>query len=420
MKYDFVVVGGGAAGFFGALACAEAHPELRVLVLEKGSALLGKVLISGGGRCNLTNACYEPAHLVQFYPRGGAALRGAFSRFQPRDTVAWFEQRGVRIKTEDDGRVFPANNRSESVVDCLLDEAGRLAVEIRNRAPVEELRALPEIGFELWLRGGEVLVARTILLATGGERGGYQLAAGVGHTVMPPVPSLFTFKICDPRLEGLAGLSVVDVRAGIPALRQEQRGPVLVTHWGLSGPAILRLSAWAARGLSDCVYQAELEINWLGDLGIDPAMRLLMDFKAANGRKSVASHAPSGKIPTRLWKGLTAHAGISEDLSWASASRSQIGALADELVRGIYAIAGKGEFKEEFVTCGGVKLDEVDFRRMESKRVPGLFFAGEVLDIDGITGGFNLQSAWTTGWIAGKSAAAKMDKGACGVSGPQS
>lgn len=381
-----------------------------MLVLEKGNALLAKVRISGGGRCNLTNACFEPALLVQFYPRGSAALRGAFSRFQPKHTMEWFEQRGVAVKTEADGRVFPASDTSESVVQCLLAEAARLGVDVCMRTPVDQVSKPTLAGFEVTLRDGLTLQGKTVLLASGGERGGYQIAADLGHTVNPPVPSLFTFKLSDPRLYGLAGLSVADVKARIPDLRLEQRGPVLITHWGLSGPAILRLSAWAARGLYSSGYQAALEINWLPEFSLDGLEKQLVDYKSANGRKTVQGKDPFGKIPLRLWRSLSAAVGIPEDLVWASVSRQQLSRLVEELGRGKFTVVGKGEFKEEFVTCGGVTLDEVDFRRMQSKQIPGLFFAGEVLDIDGITGGFNLQSAWTTGWIAGRSAAESLSE----------
>jgi len=409
VNYDFAVIGGGAAGFFAALACAAARPGSRVLVLEKGNALLAKVRIAGGGRCNLTHACFDLAQLVQYYPRGSAALRGAFSRFQPRQTMEWFEQHGVALKIEADGRVFPCSDSAEEVVECLVREASRLGVSVRTRMPVERVEALAGGGFELIARGAAPLRAKTVLLATGGERGGYQAAADLGHKVLPAAPSLFTFQVNDHRLEGMAGLSVSDVKARIPDLRQEQRGALLVTHWGLSGPVILRLSAWAARGLHDCAYQTGLEINWLPELKADGLERMLVDFKNANPRKQIQTKEPSGKIPLRLWRGLCLAAGLPEEQVWASASRAQLMRLAEELRMGRFQLAGKGEFKEEFVTCGGVALDEVDFRKMQSKLHPALFFAGEVLDIDGVTGGFNLQSAWTTGWIAGRSAAELLD-----------
>ena len=402
--YDLVAIGGGAAGFFAALAFAEAYPAGHVCVLERGNTFLAKVRISGGGRCNLTNACFEPAELVSYYPRGGDALRGAFSRFQPRDTLDWFIRRGVALKTEPDGRVFPISDRSETIIDCLLGEAAHLNIETIPRAPVESIQAR-EAGFELVLRDGRQVTSANLVLASGGERGGYRMAAELGHTVAVPVPSLFTFKIEDARLAGLAGLSVPDAKVRLPEFRLEQRGPVLITHWGLSGPAVLRLSAWGARALAESGYQAELCVNWLADLNNEALPGRLADFKAENGRKAIYGRDPLGLLPLRLWKSLAAAAGIGEEQTWASASRVQIQNLSNEMSFGRYQVLGKGEFKEEFVTCGGISLDEVDFRRMESKKIPGLFLAGEVLDIDGVTGGFNLQSAWTTGWIAGQAAA---------------
>lgn len=398
------MIGGGAAGFFAALAFAEAYPNGRVCVLERGSAFLAKVRVSGGGRCNLTYSCYEPAQLVLYYPRGGDALRGAFTRFQPRDTIDWFTRRGVQVKIEPDGRVFPVSDRSETVIACMLAEASRLKIEMGLRAPVEDLHVL-QGGFELILRDGRQITSTNLVLATGGERGGYRMAAGLGHTIANPVPSLFTFQIEDARLAGLAGVSVPDAKVRLPDLRLEQHGPVLITHWGLSGPAVLRLSAWGARALAEIGYQTELCLNWLPDLNPEAVTARLAAYKAENGRKVVQGRDPLGRLPLRLWKSLVAAAGMEEGLTWASASRGQILHLVEEMLAGRYQVLGKGEFKEEFVICGGVSLNEVDFRRMESKKIPGLFFAGEVLDIDGVTGGFNLQSAWTTGWIAGQAAA---------------
>jgi predicted Rossmann fold flavoprotein len=405
---DLVVIGGGAAGIFAALAFAEANPTGRVCVLERGSVFLAKVRVSGGGRCNLTNSCYEPAQLVLYYPRGGDALRGAFTRFQPRDTMNWFTTRGVQVKIEPDGRVFPVSDRSETVIACMLAEANRLKIEMALRAAVEDLKILQD-GFELHLRDGRRITSTNLVLATGGERGGYQMAAGLGHTIAAPVPSLFTFKIEDVRLAGLAGVSVPDAKVRLPDLRLEQHGPVLITHWGLSGPAILRLSAWGARALSEVGYKAELCLSWLPDINSELLTVRLAAYKAQNGRKIVQGRDPIGRLPLRLWKSLSTAAGMNEELTWASASRGQLQRLAEEMLAGRYQISGKGEFKEEFVTCGGVSLNEIDFRRMESKKFPGLFFAGEVLDIDGVTGGFNLQSAWTTGWIAGQAAAVRVN-----------
>ncbi len=400
-----MVIGGGAAGFFGALACARAEPGLRVLILEKGNTLLSKVLVSGGGRCNVTHACFDPAQLIRFYPRGGRELRGAFTRFQPRDTVAWFEERGMAIKREEDGRMFPATDRAQTIADCLLREAGALGVIVQKNAPVAGVRQVPG-GFEIELRSGYRMTARAVLLASGGDRGGYALAEGLGHAIIPPVPSLFTFMVTDARLVGLAGVAVTDALVRLPGLRLEQRGPLLVTHWGLSGPAVLRLSAWAARELNAGGYQAELEVNWTSRFSLETMREHLGSYKGDHGRKLVAGHSALPEVPTRLWHSLARSAGVGDNLPWADLTRGLLLSLAGELTGGKFQISGKGEFKDEFVTCGGVTLREVDFRRMESKLLPGLFLAGEVLDIDGITGGFNFQAAWTTGWIAGSSAAA--------------
>ncbi len=395
-----VVIGGGAAGFFAAIACAETHPHSRVVILEKSRALLSKVRISGGGRCNVTHACFEPSGLIQNYPRGGRELRGPFTRFQPRDTVDWFARHGVRLKTEADGRLFPVTDRSETIVDCLIETARRAGVEIRTEVALDSIER-SESSFVINLKSHAALIGDRVLLATGSNRQGYQWAAKLGHTLEPPVPSLFTFTLDDARLIDLAGISVEKVRVQLDGTPIEQIGPVLITHWGLSGPAILKLSAWGARVLHDSHYHAKLLINWLPDYSTSELQRKLAALKAEHPRQSVAATSPLS-LPSRLWKRLAAASGIGVDRRWADVSKQQLLALTNELSRGAYAIKGKGVFKEEFVTCGGVRLDEVNFKTMESRRCPGLYFAGEILDIDGITGGFNFQSAWTTGWIAGR------------------
>lgn len=401
--YDLAVIGGGAAGFFGAIACAETRAGQRICILEKGSALLGKVRVSGGGRCNVTHACYDPAKLVSFYPRGGKALRGPFTRFQPRDTVAWFESRGAALKTEADGRIFPVSDSSETIVNLLVETARHHGIEIRTRAPVAQLGKQGEC-FRIQFRDGSVLQARSVLLATGGDRAALELAAGLGHGIVPPVPSLFTFTISDPRLDGLAGISVPEVRLKLEDGERaiEQSGALLVTHWGLSGPAVLRLSAWGARPLHEAGYRAHLEVSWLPDLNQAEIHTCLLDVKADSRRRKAAGHDPFGRLPQRLWERLALHAGMRAEQTWGDTSREQLLRLSGELARGRYHIQGKGEFKEEFVTCGGIRLSEVDFRDMQSKVCPGLYLAGEALDIDGITGGFNFQSAWTTAWLAGR------------------
>jgi predicted Rossmann fold flavoprotein len=402
--WDLAVIGGGAAGFFGAIACAESRPGKRILILEKGHAVLGKVKVSGGGRCNLTHACFDPARLVEYYPRGGGALRGAFHRFQPQDTLEWFAQQGVSLKTEGDGRIFPASDHSETIIACLTGAAESLGIRVWTQAPVLDIQKTTG-NFRLTLRNGSTLAARQVLLATGGDRTGLDLANRLGHRLAAPVPSLFTFKIQDDRLDGLAGLSVSNARLALPEYGLEQRGPVLVTHWGLSGPAVLRLSAWGARFLAEAAYQARLQVAWLADWDQGQVQGRLAQLRSQEPRRKPFASDPFEGLPRRLWQRLASRAGIGQAQTWADLSKGTLSRVAEELTRGVYLVTGKGEFKDEFVTCGGVVLDEVDFRSMQSRVCPGLYLAGETLDIDGLTGGFNLQSAWTTGYLAGRAAA---------------
>lgn len=394
-----VVMGGGAAGFFGAIACARAYPQNRVILLETGRELLAKVRISGGGRCNVTHACFDPAILVQNYPRGGKALRGAFTRFQPRDTIKWFEDLGVPLKTEADGRIFPVTDQSETIVKALTEAAIAAGVEIRTQAMGVSVQKAHQ--FELMLKSGETIKCDRLLLATGSNPNGYQIARSLGHTIEPPVPSLFTFNIADERLQGLEGVSVRNAILKLPEAKLEQTGAVLITHWGLSGPAVLKLSAWGARFLQDCRYKTSLIINWLPQYKFEELRELLLKVKSQIPQKLITANCPV-PIPRRLWERLLAKIGIQETLRWSGLSNQALDQLVRELIQGQYQITGKGVFKEEFVTCGGVALKEVDFRTMESRLCPGLHFAGEILDIDGVTGGFNFQSAWTTGWLAGQ------------------
>lgn len=405
---DVVVMGGGAAGYFAAIACAEENPAARVALLERSSQTLAKVKISGGGRCNVTHACFDPAQLVTFYPRGGSALRSPFSRFQPRDTVTWFESRGVPLKTEGDGRMFPVTDRSQTIMDCLTEQAERTHVKVTTNVMMEsiERETTPgAAGFRLVLKSGDSRHADRLILATGSNPHGWEWAQQLGHTLESPVPSLFTFTVKDARLEGLAGISVAQAAMRIEGTSLSQSGALLVTHWGLSGPAVLKLSSWGARWLHDAGYRAGLRVNWLPEIKPAALLQQLRELRQSQSAKVVPGDNPYG-LPRRLWVRLTQAAGISAPSRWSQVSNEKLSALAQELQDGLFALNGKGAFKEEFVTCGGVRLDEVNFRTMESKRCPHLYLAGEILDIDGLTGGFNFQSAWTTGWLAGKSAAA--------------
>jgi predicted Rossmann fold flavoprotein len=414
-SWDVVIAGGGPAGFFAAIRCAELNPKLRVLILEKASQTLGKVLISGGGRCNVTHACFDPAQLINYYPRGASELRGAFSRFQPGDTVEWFESRNVKLKTEPDGRMFPVTDSSETIAEALRDAAKKAGVQVRTGLSLLSVKKSPKNGFRLEVRNARVepsrseakvlfLQTKKLLFATGSDRKTLEIVQSLNHMVEEPVPSLFTFNVKDERIAGLAGVSVENVTLQMESILQ--RGPILITHWGLSGPAVLRVSAWGARELFERKYRANLTVNWLGDYTLDKALDILQRNKEwpENTRKKVSTQQAFSQIPARLWKQLAHFTG---DKNWGDVSKAELRRLAQELTAGEFFIEGKGQFKDEFVTCGGVKLNEVDFKTMQSHIVDDLFFAGEVLNVDGLTGGFNFQSAWTTGWLAGNTLAAQ-------------
>ena len=403
------VIGGGAAGFFGAISAVTHNPSAKVTLFEAAQQPLRKVKISGGGRCNVTHHCFEPVELVKGYPRGAKELLGPFFRFGSRETVGWFEKEGVRLKTEEDGRMFPITDQSATVVDCLVRAARTRGIQLRLGGKVKNIAAVgagaPE--FEIELGDGSREKYDRALLATGGSPAGHRFAAALGHSIFPCVPSLFTFNIKDPRIGGLSGISFEKVHLTLTdgdGNRLEQTGPLLITHWGLSGPAVLKLSAWGARMLKACNYHATLAVNFLTEYKSEELHRELAAFKEQNGRKRVGSEKLFS-IPTRYWGRIVQSAGIAEETTWTNVSKKQSAALAAELSSARFAVSGKGIFKEEFVTAGGVSLKEVDFKTMQSRVCPGLFLAGEILDIDGITGGFNFQSAWTTGWIAGESMA---------------
>lgn len=398
MNKTIVVIGGGAAGFFGAIACANAAPDHTVILLEKARQVLSKVKISGGGRCNVTHACFDPSELIKFYPRGSRELRGPFSLFQPKDTIAWFEKQGVKLKVEDDGRMFPTTDDSQTIIGCLMAAANISGVDLRKECGLETIEK-NDGKFVLTLTNGETVIADRVLFATGSQPRMWELLQSLGHTIIPSVPSLFTFNIPDSPFHDLSGIAVYDAVVTLPKWKLTHRGPVLITHWGVSGPAVLKLSAWAARELHSCGYEADIEIDWIPGINGFDALSLA---KQKTPGKQVFSEAPM-ELPKKLWKKLVALSGIEESQRWSHLSKEQHRKLASLLNRTPLWMKGKTTNKEEFVTAGGVKLSEVNFKTMESKVIPGLFFAGEVLDIDGVTGGFNFQNAWTTGWIAGNS-----------------
>ena len=396
-----VVLGGGAAGFFGAIRCATCHPADRVILLEKTRQPLAKVRISGGGRCNVTHSCFDPGQLIRHYPRGNKELRGPFSRFQPRDTIRWFEERGVPIKAEEDGRMFPITDSSETIISCLHREVVKSGVDLRIESGLSDLKKEGE-QFILTLTNGEVLICDRLLFATGSSPKMFPLLEKLGHSIIPLVPSLFTFNVPDSLLSDLPGISVEPVQIKIPSIGLEQSGPLLITHWGFSGPAVLKLSAWGAKELHALDYQTLIEINWLPAFSEEELNKKLIEFKTSQANKQIGSESLFG-LPKQLWKRFLQQADIGSDVRWSGISKKQLMNLIKILRTSTFTINGKTTYKQEFVTCGGINLNEVNFKTMESKICPHLFFAGEILNIDGITGGFNFQNAWTTAWIAGES-----------------
>jgi predicted Rossmann fold flavoprotein len=405
-RRHIVAAGGGAAGFMAAIVCAECAPDVEITLLEKSAQFLSKVRISGGGRCNVTHACFDPRELGGYYPRGGNALRHAFQRFQPRDTVAWFAARGVKLKTEPDGRMFPVTDSSQTIIDCFLDAARDAKVRLRANCGLEHAQRRADARFALELSNGEKLECDRLMLATGGCRGpeAGQLAVSLGHTLAAPVPSLFAFHIAAAWLRELAGTSVDPVEVSLPGLGLHERGALLVTHLGVSGPAILRLSAWGARDLHAKEYRFPLHINWLPNLNGESVSAELESRRAAQAARFIVNTPFSG-LPGRLWEGLVLAAGIARSTRWADLRRAARHQLGQQILRTAFEVTGRSLNRDEFVTCGGVPLHEVSFHSMESRICRGLHFGGELLDMDGITGGFNFQSAWTTGWLAGQAMA---------------
>ncbi|PRY11996.1 hypothetical protein CLV24_109121 [Pontibacter ummariensis] len=408
-----VVIGGGAAGFFGAITCAQENPQAQVLLLEKTNKLLAKVRISGGGRCNVTHHCFEPRVLAQHYPRGAKQLKEAFKAFGAQDTIDWFAARGVELKAETDGRMFPVTDDSETIVNCLLQEAKRTGVQIKLGAGVENIIPVQENHqkhFRLQLSNGATLLADRVLVSTGGNPKpvGYNWLRQLGHVIEEPVPSLFTFNVPTSPFKDLLGISVPKAKVRVAGQKLEYEGPLLITHWGYSGPAVLKLSAWGARLFSEQQYHFTVLINWIPDFTEESLREHLQQYRHAHPKKVVSSNQLFG-LPQRLWKALTQLAEIPAETIWAELPGKNTNKLVEALLRASFEVKGKTTFKEEFVTCGGVALNQVNTKTMESRVQPGLYFAGEVLDIDGITGGFNFQAAWTTGYLAGKAIASAIN-----------
>lgn len=405
-----IVIGGGAAGYFSAIACAEENTNAQVTILEKTGKLLSKVRVSGGGRCNVTHDCFVPSVLAQNYPRGAKQLKEAFKTFGAAETIAWFNRRGVKLKTEPDGRMFPTTDNSQTIIDCLQRAASEAGVSVRTGTAVERIEPLPDqSGFTLYLSDDSSMHADKVIVSTGGnpKSQGYEWLRQLGHPIQEPVPSLFTFNEPGSPLKDLQGIAVPQARVRIAGQKLEYEGPLLITHWGYSGPAVLKLSAWGARLFHGMDYRFTALINWAADLTEESLREQLQQYRAAHPKKVVQTNPLFG-LPQRLWKALTGMAGIAADVKWAELPAKNTNKLVEAILRLPVQVDGKTTFKEEFVTCGGIDLGQVNMKTMESRLHPGLYFAGEILDIDGITGGFNFQAAWTTGYLAGKSIAASI------------
>jgi len=397
-----VIIGGGAAGFFAAINLAEENPERQIIILEKGAHLLGKVKVSGGGRCNVTHACFEPKELVKFYPRGNKALLSPFYSFNANDTVEWFQSRGVRLKTEADGRMFPVTDNSQTIIDCFLSEAKKYGVKIYTEDGVVSIDKT-ESGWQVTTSKNKTIAADNIIVAAGSSPQMWNILKALGHNIVTPVPSLFTFNVKDKRIDGLPGVAVINASVHIQNTSQKQHGPLLITHWGFSGPAVLKLSAWAARELHEVHYQFSIVINWNADYTLPQVQEYFNTCRKSQPKQKVASHS-FPNIPSRLWQRLLEAANIQNE-NWSDLSSAKMQLLAQQIIQCTFSINGKSTFKDEFVTAGGVDLNEVNFKTMESKLHPGIYFAGELLDIDAVTGGYNFQAAWTTAWIAAEAVA---------------
>jgi predicted Rossmann fold flavoprotein len=410
-QQSIAIIGGGASGIFASIRCAEAAKERKIdadiRVFEASTKFLKKVRISGGGRCNVTHHIFEVNDFCLSYPRGRKELLSPFQKFQAADTVEWFEERGVGLKHEVDGRMFPITDNSETIIDCFMQEANKHEIKLLNKMNVKSLKKLGDGRISLFINDDESFIADSVLIATGSMPGGYRLAKNLGHSITEIAPSLFTFKIQDEILEGLSGTSFSQAALTLKidgAKPFEQKGPLLITHWGLSGPALLKLSAWAAREMMHTNYKAKITVNWLGIERRDDAEKLLNTIKNNNTKTSVGNAYPS-ELTKRFWLQLLIKCDISKEKNWSEISKKEFHLIMKNLFSCELDVLGKSRFKEEFVECGGINLKEINFKTMESKLCSGLYFSGEVMDIDGITGGFNFQSAWTSGWIAGNNMA---------------
>ena len=404
-SYDIIIIGGGAAGFFTAINVAENNPKLKIAILERGKEVLTKVKVSGGGRCNVTHAQFIPNELVGHYPRGEKELLGPFHRFMTGDTMQWFEKRGVALKIEDDGRIFPVTDTSQTIIDCFMNEANRWEVKLLKGQSVQSIKRIKD-NWDI-TTNITAFTAQRLVVATGSNPKVWKIMEHLGHTIVPPVPSLFTFNSKDERISNLPG---VVKEASVQILDEKGKsvlfseGPLLITHWGMSGPAILKLSAWGARLLEPLRYIFKIKVNWLIDITKEEAIESLIDLKFKNPKQTLYTY-PQFDIPKRLWRNLLKVSDIEKNETWADIQKKKLGLLAEQLTQGIFKIEGKSTFKEEFVTAGGIDLKEVNFKTFESKLFPQLYFAGEILNIDAITGGFNFQNAWTGGYIVAQSIA---------------
>ncbi|WP_438989535.1 NAD(P)/FAD-dependent oxidoreductase [Polaribacter sp.] len=397
-----IIIGGGAAGYFTAINAKENNPDLDITILEKGKAVLQKVKISGGGRCNVTHACFEPRELVKFYPRGAKELLGPFHTFMTGDTFGWFDDRGVPLKIEEDNRVFPEANTSQAIIDCFQKAVDNLGIKVLTNCGVNSVYQQENE----WIVNTkeQTFKADKVVIAAGSSKKVWQLCKTLSHHIIEPVPSLFTFNINDKRIVDLLGISLPNATVNIVGTKLEASGPLLITHWGLSGPAVLKLSAFGARILADKNYQYNVEVNWLSR-PTEKVLNILLNLKKKEPRKTVILKSPFAEISKRLWERFVVFSNISKTQNWADLSNLQLENLANQLTKGIYNANGRTTFKDEFVTAGGVDLKEINFKKFESKKHKNLFFVGEVLNIDAVTGGFNFQNAWTGGYICAKALA---------------